>query len=608
MQHKLPRIADWKNNKYVKRIFVGILTYLCLLSINYVSESRGLADGFGKGIAPLLLAGFIAYLLLYFDRIQDRRLRRIAGVGGVLLSFSHVFGNYLHWKNDLFTTPAQTVLLLVVVGGVALFTVPLFALLMNGVQKGTEWWHSKAGQQEQRLVKFLFAKYWMGIFACYIPVFLCYWPVNFIYDAKYQLSEVVNNRYRIHHPILHTLLMGNCYKLGASLGSVSLGISFYALIQMLILSAAFAYTLRYLYLRGVPKFFRVAVFLISALFPMNSIFSITATKDVLFAAFFIFFMVLILQCCYHQEAITWQKALLLAVTGSLTIMFRKNAVYAVVIAVPFLVCAIRGMKRKVLLLILLIVTIWSADYIDGKVLIAVNATGDDHIIESMSVPMQQLARVAGYRREEIDEAIYQEMLQYWPAEFQTSYNPYLSDPIKNNINPEVLETNLKSFLKLWARVGYRFPGEYIESFLTNTMGFWYMGDTAHYMAVGDGLALFHTLIGSGEEIVKQNFFPPAGWLLDPVFFHVRYNQVPILGFLFRSSTYFWMMVIYFLIMVYRRDYGKIAVMAAAFLYYASCFFGPWVALRYIYAVVICWPLFVSMCFHETSKESAEEKK
>lgn len=608
MLHKLQKFSNWKNSKYAKGIFIGILTYLCLLSINYVSESRGLADGFGKGMAPVLLAGFVAYLLLYFGRIQDRRLRWIAGIGGALLSFSHVFGNYLHWKNDLFITPAQTFLLLVVAGGVALFTVPLFALLINGIQKGTGRWHVLARQQEKKPVKYLFLKYWMGIFACYVPVFLCYWPVNFIYDAKYQLSEVVNNDYKIHHPILHTLLMGKCYKLGTRLGSVSLGMSFYALIQMLILSAALAYTLRYLYLRGVPKFFRVAVFLISALFPMNSIFSITATKDVLFAAFFLVFMVLVLQCCYHQEEITWQMALWLIADGSLMIMFRKNAVYAVVIAVPFLILAIRGIKRKALLLVLLIVTIWSADYIDGKVLIAVNAINDDHIKESMSVPMQQLARVADYRREEVDEITYQEMLQYWPAGFESAYNPYLSDGIKNRVNQAVLEENLGSFLKLWAKVGCRFPGEYIESFLTNTMGFWYMGDTAHYMAVGDGLAVFHTLIESGEEIDKQNLFPPAGWLLDPLFLYGKSTKTPILGFLFRSSTYFWMMVIYSLIVIYRREYRKIAVMAVVFLYYASCFFGPWVALRYIYAVAVCWPLFVSMCFHETSQELAEEKK
>lgn len=595
-------LGEWIKGKYGRGVLTGLLTFLCLLALTYVSESRGLADGFGKGIAPVLLAGFIAWLLLYFGRLRDKRLKVISGIGGILLAFSHVYGNYLHYVNDLFVSPAVTVQQLFAVAGVGLFTVPLFALLLEGLQKAALWWQARQGTGTGP-ARHLFLKYWMGIFACYIPVFLCYWPVNFVYDAKYQLQEVVHNAYKIHHPILHTLAMGIPYKIGSRLGSVSVGISFYTLMQMLVLSASLAYALCYLYHRGAPRGIRVAAFLISALFPMNSLFAISATKDVLFAAFFLALMVLLLELCYHQEPLTWKKALWLTAAGSLMILFRRNALYALAVSVPFLVWAIRGKKRKLALFGLLAGAIVLSTAVNGGLLKLVHATNDDSIREAMSVPLQQLARTAAYRREDLDSAdpaYYQEMLSYWGEGFASQYNPYLSDPIKNSVNETLLKSNMVNFFKLWGKVGLAFPGEYIESFLSGTMGYWYMGDTAHYMAVGDGIAVYHTLIGTEKEIVKHNLFPPVGWLFDPIFFHVNYNRVPILGFLFRSSTYFWMLAVFVLNQIYRRRWRSLLVISLAVIYYGSCFLGPFAALRYVYCVAVCWPLLAALCFQRDS--------
>ena len=93
-----------------------------------------------------------------------------------------------------------------------------------------------------------------------MPVFLANWPGNFIYDAKYQLSEVVHNSYKTHHPLIHTWLMGTAYKLGVEWGNVSKGFQLYTLLQMLVLSSSFAYGLLYLRKRGMPRLFRVISF------------------------------------------------------------------------------------------------------------------------------------------------------------------------------------------------------------------------------------------------------------------------------------------------------------------------------------------------------------
>lgn len=595
MFHKLSTIQR-SDNKYIRGVMIAVLTYLSLLSISYVSEAKGNPQIFGKKIEAVFMAAAIAWLLLYYGRIGETRRKVITCIGGIILSFTHVYGNILHYKNDLFLNPGQVVQTLLAVAGVALLTVPLFALLLAGIDKLTDWWQQHSYSTEEKRPKHLFFRYWLGIFLCYIPVFLAYWPVNFVYDAKYQMTEVIVGPYKVHHPLLHTLLMGETYKLGGRLGSVSLGISFYTLIQMAVLSAALAYALAYLYDKGIPKAARVAFFLFLALFPMNSIFAISATKDVLFAAFFLFFMVAYLQI--WEQGFIKSKVALLILAGILMVLFRKNAVYALVVALPFMSFANKGGKNKGRMALLL-VSILLLSMIADKQLIRINhAVDDGNTREAMSVPLQQLARVACYRRGDLSDELYQEIILYMEPERIESYNPYLSDAVKNTANEQLLRTNKMNFFKLWAKVGLQFPGEYAESFLTNTLGYWYLGDTAHAMAAGDGIAVYHTLIEHGDEIIKKNYCKPVSMLLDPLFYHGNYLKTPIISILFRSCVYFWALLIYIFVMINRKEYKKLLPIALPVIYFASCFLGPMVALRYVYCIVICIPVLVALCFEK----------
>ncbi len=595
------------SHRHAKAAAVGISTFLCLSAIAYVSEIRGLSDGFGRGIAPVLLAGPVAYLLVWFWRLSDGRLRAVSCVGGALLSLSYVCGTCLHYQNDLFQNPKQEIAWILASAGVCLLTVPLFAFLLAGIGRLSDWWtnHQCSPPEKKETVRRCFFRYWIGIFVCYVPVFLAQWPVNFVYDAKDQLLEVICHGYQNHHPILHTLLMGIPYLIGSRLGSASVGISVYTLFQMMILSLAFARLLCYLAREGAPRAFRLTVFWVCALFPMNSVFSITATKDVLFAAFFLMFFLQVLQACRFEDLLTFRRLFALVGTGVLMILFRRNAIYAVVAAIPFLLAAIKGKKQKITLLAALMGAILLASAGNRALIRLVQAKDEEGVREALSVPTQQLGRVAAYRRDDLDAldpALYSEIVGYFTPGFESQYNPYLSDPMKGAVHV----SDWPSFIKLWGRVGLHFPGEYVESVLTNTLGYWYMGDTAYAGAAGDGISIYHRLIGVGEEIVKRDFCPPVNWVLDPLFYRLHYDKVPILGFLFRSSTYFWMMVVFALYMIYRRRYRELFLTAVPVFYFLSCFLGPWVALRYIYCDAVCWPVLALLCLSPGGERGLRE--
>ena len=597
-----------KESKALRYTLFGILLYLNVLAICHVEAAKGLGDDPGETIAPVFYAIATGLMLIRFLKTQDRRRKITAGIGGVLLAFSYVFGVYLHYQNDLFVSAGQVLFIFLVVAGVSLTTVPLFTLFFEVIDKARDWFASKKEHPTGSVKpKGLFLRYWIGIFACYIPVFLAFWPVNFVYDAQYQLSEVINNQYKVHHPLLHTWLMGVCYKLGGRwFDSVSVGISFYTIIQMLLCSAAFAYCLWYLYRKGVPKVFRVLTFVFYAIFPINSLFAISATKDVLFAAFFITFFITLMQVCEDKVTIKVPIMILMVLSGILTILFRKNAIYAVVAAIPFLIWATAEKMRKVIITVTLLAIVLLSELADDGLIKILDAKGNSTTRESCSAMVQPLARVACYRKDELDPALYDEMVMYWWEGFEEPYNPYLSDAIKNDVNVPFLEANYSNFLKLFVKVGLQFPGEYAESILTNTMGYWYMGDLAHHMAAGDRISLYHTLIGEGEEIVKQNYCNIVNKIYEPLFVYRSCEETPILAWLFRSSTYFWLLAVYVLYVIYKKEPRKLLLPSLYILYFGTCFLGPWVALRYIYTVVVVTPLiiyrlFTSRCPDENAK-------
>ncbi len=401
---------------------------------------------------------------------------------------------------------------------------------------------------------------------------------------------MITGDHSTHHPLIHTLMMGEAYELGVKWGNVSLGFQFYTLAQMLILSASFAYLVLYFYKQRVPRCIQIGVFLWFALFPMHTIFSITATKDVLCAAFFLFFMVFVARLFVHKEVFKWYSYLGMLGSGVLLCLFRNNAMYAVMVAGVIVVVLTKGLKKKGLIVGGLVL-IYVLTSLSNEVLIrSVDAKTTDKYRESLSLPLQGMARVAAYRGEELSPELYAELITYIRESDIAGYNPYLSDGIKNEANEKNLEYNLVNFFKLWAKIGLQFPDEYLESVITNTLGFWYPLNQGTY--VTNDLAVYHTTIGIGEEIQKKSYCHWIEKIYNPLFYEKNFYSVPLLGFFFRNAVYVWTMLIYILWCFYKKDWKGLKLGLLPLLYFATCICGPWAALRYIYCLVVSTPLLV----------------
>ena len=114
-------------------------------------------------------------------------------------------------------------------------------------------------------------------------MFCVAFPGSFAYDVPYQLRQVVTGAYSTHHPLLHAGA-GRAAAAGRALGDINLGAALYTALQMALLAGCFALTCGSIARQsGARAAKRAAVFF--ALYPLNMVMAVNATKDVLFGGF-----------------------------------------------------------------------------------------------------------------------------------------------------------------------------------------------------------------------------------------------------------------------------------------------------------------------------------
>lgn len=590
-----------KTHKILKNTVCIFLAYLSTIAITYIfnlgkSSSADFYHMLNYGYNLIAVGVFIfgAWLLVRFVMLEDKRLKIFSIIAGLLLSISTVWGAYALFINDIFISTQTTILQIFLVLGLNILFTPLSAEIFSLMGKFSDWCENKKEirvySKKNNLLYFIIV--WIAIFAAYIPLFLAWWPGNFIFDAKYQLSEVINNVYKTHHPLLHTWLMGKAYNIGREWGNVAKGFQLYTLLQMLVLSSSFSYCLLYLRKRGLPRLFRVLAFMWFALFPMHSIFSITSTKDVLFAAFFLYTVIYFCRYFFDKEKFRWYTYAALVIFAVLSALFRNNGIHAILIFGVVGMILIKGLWQKGKI-VLLLLSIYLLTSLSNQFLIeTLNARESHPYRETLSVPLQGLARVANYKGSELYEFEYNEITMYIPPSNIGAYNPFISDPVKGDANEELLRTNLPNFIKLWGKIGIKYPDEYIESFISNTMGYWYVFPLNDYVTIN--LSLYHTLIEAGEEIEKENFCNWANELYFDLFCAGDYRFIPVLGYSFRMAPYVWFIIFVLLWALMKKDKKVFVLMILPLAYLLTCFLGPVATLRYMYNLVVCCPIYFYM--------------
>lgn len=443
---------------------------------------------------------------------------------------------------------------------------------------------------------------WLLLIACWAPVWLAVFPGLFCYDANAQWHQIAANAVTAHHPPLHTLLLGGTIELVHTLtGSYNAGIAVYTVIQMLIVTGCFTYTLSRMARWGVSRRMLLFSAAYAALFPVIPMFGLCSSKDTLFSAFTLLFLTLLIDLLRKPGqffASPWEIARLIAVTFLMN-AFRTNAVYALA---PFLLCVFLLLKRFRVKISLVLA---------AAVLLTVAYTGPFFSLlqiqpgksrEMLCVPMQQLARVYRDNPEAFDEAQRQTLFQYLPEKGLQLYQPRWADLVKSWFQEATFAEDQKSFLSLWLQIGVQNPGLYLDSFLENTLYAWYPDsviDGYNRQAASEDSGVYPLGKTSYMEFrvekpgTLDSKFPALDQLYENIAKDYDIYRIPVISMLFSVGFQLWGLLAGLFYAVHRRR--KAAILPALFMLLLSMtvLLGPMMLVRYFLILFFALPLTVS---------------
>ncbi|HBZ32938.1 MAG TPA: hypothetical protein DEO46_08055, partial [Lachnospiraceae bacterium] len=488
-----------------------------------------------------------------------------------------------------------------------------------------------AGQQLQRGWKKLFQspipRYALILFLCWLPVFLAVYPGFFAYDATDELQEVLTGQYVTRHPLLHVLMLGKTVSgIQKLTGSYNIGIGVYVLVQMAGMAMLLGWTIQQLRTRAG----RVCGLLFYGLFPVIPMYVLCTSKDMPYTAGMLAVLVLLcrMQRSGHSRRgesevaaadaempkaghFPLSTASLPALAFALLVMavFRSNGVIVLVLFLPILFFLVQKSSRKKA--VLLAGVVLGAYVLLQSGLNIVLKPESTNAMESLTVPIQQLARTWNYSPELFLEEDQETLFEILPEESLALYQPKLSDLVKAGFVTENFKKDPAKYAKLWTRIGIKAPATYLNAWLLTSYGFWYPGadiDVYNGTRCYESSSYFSCETeGPGRRDSKlpwlEHWYENLSWT-DTV------HKIPVVSLPFSPGALCWCYVLGTLFLIASGNWRKAAVFSPVCLNLLTVLLGPTYLVRYVLIFWFALPLYLSICVGVcyTSKDNGKSGK
>lgn len=449
----------------------------------------------------------------------------------------------------------------------------------------------RKGRQKAFHVKFSLSR-WLCVLIlliCWMPAWLSLFPGAFAYDAYSEWEQIKNGMITAHHPVIHVLLSGGLTEgLHSLTGSYNVGIAVYTFLQMFILACVLAGSLSFFRKFNVPDVFQWIALLFYGFSPVMQLFAISVTKDVLFtAAQFMFLINLIEIGCRRKAFFEDRKRIAsFGVTAFFTMILRNNGFYIVLFTLVVLTIVCRKEWRRIFPVLLGIGIAYGA-YI-GPFYSVLHVSGGG-VEEMLSVPLQQMARVHKYDYASVEQEDLELLYQFVPEESLESYRATVSDFVKNGFNREKFNQHKKEFFMLWCKWGMEHPLTYVNSFLINTVDFWYPNAVVdgYQDAYGRSSYFDYKVSEPGEEIV---LLPGVHRYYEAISLEPQVQKMPFVFLVLSPGWYLMFTVIVFMYHLRCRRYEFLFAGGMILLSLLTVLLGPIALVRYVLILYFAFPV------------------
>lgn len=558
---------------FIKNTFFALLVYVAII-IYFKNNSTYFAYDF--------LISLLFFVIWYFcvktDNLDfDEKIKKysigLSMIFSIILSVGNIVSYYTWLDPKIIFTLKNLFLAFVMVVGFYLLLYRLFLLLFKKVTK------IDVFTSRQKVTKKYFFFLWIFIFLAWIPYFLRFFPALMSPDSYYVIRFADEFILSDLHTFGHTWFFGAFYHLGKLIfDSVIAGIAVSTMVQMLLLSLIFAFSIFYLWRKGLNKYIVVALSLFFALSPLHAHFSITLWRDVLFGAAFLPITICIYECISNNYKLNWRYIVLLFISTLFILFFRNNGIYVFILSILLLIVIFK--KRKLWLFIFGLFTIIFYYGIKGPIFSYFDVASTKSI-EAYSIPLQQIARTIT-----LDGKISEEEKQYLSTIIQYdkvsgSYRNIISDPIKNLSDGDKISANLAEFLKNWGAILLKNPQTYVEAYLLQTIGYWY--PTVPYGAVPNlSVSMF-------DDNIKN--YPVTNGTINKIIDFTSSRSVPFNNFIWSIGTYFVIFVLAGALLLFKFNFEYFSVMVPILMLWITIMISTpvFAELRYIYGLFVTLP-------------------
>lgn len=453
----------------------------------------------------------------------------------------------------------------------------------------------KANSDNEKVKKILDSKI-MHFLVCALlmlivwsPIFLRYYPGIATPDSSSQIYQTVGiDKVTDHHPFAHTAIISVFINIGTKLfNSVETGIALYSIFSMCFLATGFSLVLNYLKQIKVPSIVRLVILLWYMFYPINAIYSITMWKDIIFAGIVPLLIIQYIRLIFDTENFLKNKLniFLCILISVFTIIIRHNGLYMILLSCPFVIIVLRKYWKKVVPLFLAIFIINS---VYNFTIYNILKIPKGSVVEMLSIPLQQIARVEKYHRDELNDETMEKINKLFIKEnIGDYYNPTLSDDVKWSVDEDYLGNNKKEFISLWLQLLRPYFKDYVESFISNSYGYYYP-EAKNWVyseaTMGEKLGIEqHPIIKSdkiSEYIGKTSS-----------------RDNPVTSMLFSVGFIFWVIIACLGYKIYKKEYKYILVYLPIGILWLTLIASPvFCEYRYAYPLFTTLPLLISLNF------------
>ena len=578
---------------------------LCVIRIVLISvffaSAMGSIHMAGKSAAEMnaayiLFFLFASALLRSEEKLSpDRHIRLCSGVFAALYSAALLAGEAVNRDNStasLFSSPLRGLL------SVLYFTC-LFLVCRSAAALILQWlsgWAGRGNVSDGKGFTKAFFLRWAVTFFFWMPAMLAYYPGIMAYDTRYQtyMASTGLANYTKLHPPLHTWIWGLFLKLREATG-IEASTS-YGIVQALLLSAILAWAVGEVF--GARRRADALVTLFFACNPVFAVMAINPTKDVCFAMAFTAFFVLLRRLVLNGWRFRGKKdGFLFSLSILLSCLFRNNAPYVFLVFLVFclIIRKVQSVRPGVLAAILLPLILF---YGINDGLYPAIGIAEGNTREMLSVPMMQIARVSLEEREHLTEEECEQIDTYLDPEVLPSrYNPRFADGTKFLFSEEAFQASGKQFVKLWLSLMVKYPGDYLDAWLSLHLPYWYPN-----AAPVDPVAnrrYVETVVMNNDycSFIRPEKFPRLLQFYEKAASCELFRDVPVAAGLFSLQAPLWLLAFCICAAAARRRYVLIMLYMPSLLLWLTYILGPVSNFRYVFPLFLLFPFYLEAVSH-----------